>query len=146
MTPRRPAPVELVDRFRPRSDAAFVRRVAAAARRFGGRPDLPVSLLLTDDAEIAALHGEFLGDPTPTDVITFPLDDGVEIVVSVECARREARARGHAIRAELALYVVHGVLHVCGYDDIEARDRARMRAAERAVLDALGVVVGAVDD
>ena len=99
-----------------------------------------------DDAEISTLHGEFFGDPTPTDVITFPMDDdAVEIVVSVECARRCAVEYGHAIRAELALYIVHGLLHVCGYDDVETRDRERMREAERAILTRLGMVVRAVD-
>lgn len=135
----------VTDRFRPRTRRAFVERVVAAALDHAGRLDLEVSLLLTDDAEIARLHGEFLGDPTPTDVITFPLDDAVEIVVSVECARRCARELGHTIRAELALYIVHGLLHVCGHDDVRAADRCRMRAAERAILAALGMSVHAVD-
>ena len=100
-----------------------------------------MSLLLTGERDIARLHGEHLGDPSPTDVMSFELDDGVEIVVSVQRARQEARRRGHAIRAELALYVAHGILHACGHDDRTARARARMRAAEQRVLDALGLRV-----
>jgi probable rRNA maturation factor len=106
---------------------------------------MPVSLLLTDDAEIAAIHEQFLDDPTPTDVISFEIDGGAEIVVSVETAARCAKARGHTTKDEVALYVVHGLLHVCGFDDIAAKDRARMREAERCVLAALRIRVDEVD-
>jgi probable rRNA maturation factor len=61
------------------------------------------------------------------------------LVVSVECARREARARGNTIRAETALYIAHGLLHACGYDDHDDDDRVRMRDAEREVLARLGM-------
>lgn len=138
--------VEIVDRCRPRTDRAFVRRVVAAALAHVERSDLAVSVLLTDDAEIAALHGRFLGDATPTDVMSFADDDGVEIVVSVETARRVARRDGHAARAELALYVVHGILHAVGFDDVAARDRRRMRSAERTILARLRLRVRAVDE
>lgn len=145
------------DRGRPRTPRAFLRRVVAAALRHAGQPELPVSLLLTDDAGIARIHGEFLGDPAPTDVIAFRLDGagprephgarlGAEVVVSVETAARCARAARTRVRDEVALYVVHGLLHCCGYDDVRARDRRSMRAAERAVLAALGLHVHAVDD
>ncbi len=149
MTGRRsPAGVrlEVSDRFRPRTDRAFLRRVVAAALKHVRRQDMRVSLLLTDDAELARLHGEFLGDPSPTDVLSFELDDGVEVAVSVERARREAGRRGHTIRAEIALYVVHGILHACGYDDADREQRARMRAAEQTVLAALGCRVAPVDE
>ncbi|MFK7741165.1 MAG: rRNA maturation RNase YbeY [Planctomycetota bacterium] len=140
-----PSPLELVDRYRPRTERAFVERVVAAVRAHVARPDLQVSLLLTDDREIAALHKEFLDDPTPTDVMSFELDGDAEIVVSVETARRVAKQKGHTIRAECALYIVHGILHTVGYDDIDAQDRARMRDAERAILQQLGLKVHAVD-
>ena len=137
--------LELVDRFRPRTQRAFVERVVAAVREHVGRPELCVSLLLTDDAEIAALHDQHLGDATPTDVMSFEIDGDAEIVVSVETARREAQRAGHAINAEVALYIVHGILHTCGYDDVKPRDRRAMREAERTILAALGLRVRAVD-
>jgi probable rRNA maturation factor len=145
MTRRHPG-VEIVDRFRPRTARAFVERVVAATLAHVTRPELEVSLLLTDDAEIAGLHGEYLGDPTPTDVLSFAIDGGAEVVVSVETARRVARQSGHAMRAEVALYIVHGMLHAVGFDDVRASDRRRMRAAERAILDRLGLSVREVDD
>jgi probable rRNA maturation factor len=138
--------LDVDDRGRPRTSPALLRRVVAATLAFGHRPDKPVSLRLTDDAGIAALHGEFLGDPTPTDVMSFDVDDTAEIVVSVETARRVAAKKAHAAHAEIALYVVHGLLHTLGYDDHRARDRARMRIAERTLLQQLGLVVTAVDD
>lgn len=138
--------LEVLDHGRPRTERTFLRRVVRTALAHGGRPEMPVSLLLTDDAEIARIHGEYLGDPTPTDVIAFDIDDEAELVVSVETARRSARELGHAVRAEVALYVVHGILHVCGYDDIKSRDRARMRTAERQVMRSLRLSVRDVDD
>jgi probable rRNA maturation factor len=135
----------LTDRGRPRTARAFVARVVRAALAYGGKPTMPVSLLLTDDAEIAALHAQHLGDASPTDVMSFDLDGAAELVVSVTTAARIARARGHAVRAEVALYIVHGLLHVLGHDDTTRRSRARMRDAEREVLQRLRLRVAPVD-
>jgi probable rRNA maturation factor len=144
---RRKQPVELdvIDRFRPRTDRDLVRRVVEAVLDHEDRRDLSVSLLLTGDDEIAELHGRFLGDPTETDVMSFETDGTADVVVNVARARREAKARGTTIRAEVALYVAHGLLHVCGHDDHDAEDRAAMRAAETAVLAQLGLRHAQVD-
>lgn len=140
-----PLHLQLLDRGRPRTPVAFVRDVVRAVLAFGERPDMPVSLLLTDDAEIGVLHDQHLGDPSATDVMSFELDGEAEIVVSVETARRIAEERGHEARAEIALYIVHGLLHTLGYDDVRVRDRRRMRRAEQVVLQRLGLRVHAVD-
>jgi probable rRNA maturation factor len=138
--------LQVTDRGRPRTPRAFVAEVVREVLAFADREDLAVSLLLTDDREIGAIHAAHLGDPSPTDVISFDDDgDAAEIVVSVQTAQREARARGHAGRAEVALYIVHGLLHVLGFDDTTPRERARMRTAERACLARLGLVVARVD-
>lgn len=129
-------------------------RIARAALVHGEAPDLGLSVVLVGDAALTEMHGRFLDDPTPTDVITFDLrDEGVggagadaastagpdgELYVSLDCARRVAAERGRRVEDELALYVVHGALHLCGYDDHEERERDRMRSAERAVLERLG--------
>lgn len=138
--------LELVDRFRPRTERAFVERVVAAVRTHVRRPSLEVSLLLCGDAEIAELHNEYMDDPTPTDVMSFEIDGGAEVVVSVETARRLAAANGTSIRAEVALYIVHGILHTVGFDDVDADDRRRMREAERAILASLHLRAREVDD
>ena len=123
----------------------FVAGVVAATATFVGREEMEVSLLLTDEREIAAIHDRFMGDSSATDVISFPMDDGVDMAISVERAERESAARGHAFEAELALYIVHGMLHVSGYDDTTEAARVRMREAERTVLAKLGLQVAPVD-
>jgi len=137
--------LDVVDRARPRTPRPFLARVVRAALAHGGRPAMPVALLLTGDREIGRLHAEFLGDPSPTDVISFAVDDGAEIVVSVDTARRVAKQKGHAARAEVALYVVHGLLHVMGWDDARPRLREQMRAAEAAIMRSLGLAYAPVD-
>ena len=119
-----------------------VRAAVRAALRHGGREHLEVDVALVSDAELASIHERFLDDPTPTDVISFDLgEDGdgpaAEVYASVDRAIEVARKRGSATSDELRLYVVHGTLHLCGFDDHEAVDRARMRRAESAVLRAL---------
>jgi len=115
-----------------------VKGAAAACRRALELvlPGRDVVVALVDDRTIARLHGEVLDDPTPTDVLSFPHG---EIVASGETARREARARGLDPVHELVLYVVHGALHLKGHRDGNARDRRRMREAERRVLARLGM-------
>jgi len=128
-------------------DEAGARAALAAALEHGDAPAMRVDLVFVDDATLARMHGEFLGDPSRTDVITFDLrDEGAgeehgpeaEIYVSVERAREVAAARGVTVRREQALYVVHGALHLVGFDDHEPEQRAAMRAAERAVMERLG--------
>jgi probable rRNA maturation factor len=124
-----------------------VQAAVAAALEHGGRSELHVAVVFVADAELARLHARHLGDPRPTDVMAFELGEegggpGGELYVSVERARAEARARALAPEGELALYVVHGCLHLCGHDDHAPRARARMRAAERTVLARLGHLRG----
>jgi probable rRNA maturation factor len=115
-----------------------VRRVLADA----GMQRADISVAIVDDSKIAAVHAEFLDDPTPTDVITFVLDaaDGYvegEIVASADTAAQCAPRYGHAAADELLLYVVHGALHLVGYDDTTPAARRTMRRREREVLAAL---------
>ena len=123
-------------------DDREIRACVRAALRHGKRPGIRVSVALVSDAELASIHGRFLGDPSPTDVISFELGDedegpAAEICVSVERAAAVARRRGIPPARELRLYLVHGALHLCGFDDHAPRDRARMRRAEALVLRAL---------
>jgi len=128
-------------------DEAGALAALGSALTHGGEPELRVDVIFVDDAELARLHGQFLGDPTRTDVITFDLrDEGVpdehgpdgEIYVSVERAREVAAMRGASVEREQALYVVHGALHLVGFDDHEPEDRAAMRSAEAVVMERLG--------
>lgn len=137
--------IAITDAAASRIPRAFLRKVVATALEVGGRPGLPVSLLLTDDAGISVVHADHLDDPTATDVISFDLDDSADLVVSVETAARVAAREGHRMRDEVALYVIHGLLHVCGHDDHAKRARARMRRAELDALQRLGLRVAPVD-
>lgn len=126
---------------RPLSDAA-VRDAVLAALRHTRRRLTELSVVFVNDSQLTSLHTAWLQDETRTDVITFDLSSGRErmgeLYVSVPCAYRLARERGVAPARELALYVVHGVLHLCGHDDVRRAERARMRSAERAILRRLG--------
>ena len=104
-----------------------------------------ISVALVDDAAIHALNRRFLNHDWPTDVITFPLSEGDEpvlageLVVSAEMAAATARAAGVAPWDELALYLVHGLLHLLGFDDSADDDRQVMRRREEEVLSRLGL-------
>ncbi|WP_406693650.1 rRNA maturation RNase YbeY [Singulisphaera sp. Ch08] len=104
-----------------------------------------ISIVLVDDQTIHALNDRHLGHNWPTDVITFPLSEpddttlAAELVVSAEMAVVTARQAGTDPCAELALYVVHGLLHLCGYDDQTPEDRIRIRRREDEILTSEGL-------
>lgn len=120
-----------------------VSRAVAAALEHGGRGGEDLAVVFCDDAFLGDLHERHLGDPGATDVITFDLgDEGEgpvgELYVSVERARDRAARRGVAVQRELTLYVVHGALHLCGFDDHAEAERERMRGAEARIMELLG--------
>lgn len=122
-------------------------RLEAAVRQAfeqAGVEQAEVSLAIVNDATIAELHGRYLDDPTPTDVLSFPLETGPErlegeVVVSAETAARSAARYGWAPADELLLYVVHGTLHLAGWLDATPKERTAMRRRERAVLSHFGL-------
>lgn len=97
-----------------------------------------LSIVFVDDATIARVHDDFMDDPSPTDVITFPADPSMdaagEIIVSVDHARSRAEELGEPFSRELSLYLIHGWLHLAGYDDRTPTDREKIRAAEQEAL------------
>ncbi len=95
-------------------------------------PDSSVEISILDDTEIARVHGEFMDDPTPTDVITFHHG---ELLISAETARREADVRHWEIERELLLYIIHGLLHLHGHDDQSLESRATMHAIQDSILE-----------
>ncbi len=119
-------------------DATIRRAVATAA---AGRPIAGLSIAVVSDGEMSRLHQQFMNDPDPTDVLTFDLREEAgaealdgEIVVSAETACRVASELGVSPEEELLRYIVHGVLHLCGYDDRTPGMRRRMRILENRVL------------
>jgi probable rRNA maturation factor len=131
--------------------AAIATLDAHAARFLGGCPPGELSLVFLTDPALARLHADFLADPTPTDVITFggspALGTAGEICISADTAAAYARRHRGDFSTELTLYVVHGWLHLAGYDDLQPGKKRRMRAAEsraRQLLDAAGIRPGFV--
>jgi probable rRNA maturation factor len=111
-------------------------RLATPASTLGNSGEL--SLVFLTDAALAQLHGDFLADPTTTDVITFEGDAALgfagEICVSVDTARAYARANRRDFSEELLLYVVHGWLHLAGHDDLAPTKKRAMRRGESRAL------------
>ena len=128
-----------------RVDPATIGQLVRVVLAAEGRPRAQISIALVDNATIHAINRTHLGHDEPTDVITFPVngpDDPVpagELVVSTEMACTVAREIGVEPSLELALYVVHGLLHLCGYDDHDDADRRRMRRREDELLTQAGL-------
>jgi probable rRNA maturation factor len=98
-----------------------------------------VSVAIVSDAEIHALNRRYLNHDYPTDVLSFLLERQAdrlqgEIIVSIDTARDRCREFGWPASYELTLYVIHGALHLVGYDDSSAEDRDRMRQREAHYL------------
>src|SRR3954449_7601830 len=101
-----------------------------------GVKDAEVSLAFVDNPTIHRLNKRFLDHDEPTDVLSFPLSEPDakklqgELVLGAEVALAQAMERGHDVKAELTLYVIHGLLHLCGYDDHDEDDAKEMRQRE----------------
>jgi probable rRNA maturation factor len=100
-------------------------------KRTGLRKLNAIAVWLISDRRISRLHRQFLGESGPTDVMTF--HDG-EIFISVETARRYARKFGNSLMGEIKLDIVHGLLHLHGFDDQTPSDAHKMKAAQEKIL------------
>lgn len=127
---------------------AFCRRAALLA----GLPDedWELELLFTNDRSMARYNADIVGHEGTTDVITlswfddpeglFPGDPELLLIVNPDAAAREGAERPESSYSyEVALYIVHGMLHAAGEDDLEEEPRRSMRAAEKRVMEALAL-------
>lgn len=125
------------------TDSERLRGAVAAVLEEEGIKSAAISIAVVDDPTIHDLNRRFLNHDEPTDVISFPLDDadGIEgdVIVSAETAIRSAARYDWPPADELLLYVIHGTLHLVGYDDLDDASRAEMRSRERHYLAALGL-------
>ncbi len=121
-------------------DESAIERLIRALDKAGAfdAPTGELSIAFVEKDYIAQLHDQFMGDPSPTDVITFPadpdLDQAGEIITCPQVAQEFAKKENLAFTDELSLYLIHGYLHLCGFDDIEESDRILMRRAEQQAL------------
>jgi probable rRNA maturation factor len=111
------------------------------------RPALSeMSVALVGDGRMSELHEQFMSIAGPTDVLTFPLETNGsgrvtegDVVICVTEARRRCREHGVSLEHELLLYALHGMLHLCGYDDRTQRAYAKMHRTEDEILKRLGI-------
>ena len=114
--------------------------VAFALAEEGAAGSWSVAVVLSDDERVRALHRDFMGLDTPTDVMTFPAGEGPtgtrggDIVVSVERAVEQAVDFGQSPADEVRFLVVHGLLHLCGWDDATTELRSRMLDRQSELL------------
>ncbi len=116
--------------------------------------DCEVSITLTDDAHIHELNKKYRGIDRPTDVLSFALHESDEpeiiyedaqpdalgdIVVSVERARAQSIEYGHSFKREIIFLIVHGMLHLLGYDHIDEADRLEMESEQKFVMTELSI-------
>jgi len=126
-------PLPWLRHFAPVALAECLRHPAHGAAPLPLLPEVEVTLV--SDATIARVHRDFMEIPGATDVITF---DHGEIVISTETAQANATEYGRPLDEELARYIVHGLLHLNGYEDKEPAAAARMhRVQERILADCL---------
>ena len=125
-----------------------LRRFVARARRTAGLKG-GVNVLVTSSAEMKSLNRRFRGKDQPTDVLSFPAMSGAqkqlagEIAISAEIAAQNARALGHSPAEEVKILVLHGVLHLRGYD--HECDNGRMARREKQLRAKLHLPLGLIE-
>jgi len=131
-------------------EALTRRAIAATLDRLGLRHDeMEASVLFTDDAEVAALNWRWRGKDGPTNVLSFPADgrglspDGPRliggIVLAAETVARECAEQSKPVTDHATHLVVHGLLHLLGYDHVNDADAETMEALEVEILEKLGI-------
>src|SRR5258708_7747483 len=121
-------------------DYAKLRETARMVLEGEGVDEAHISLAFVDNPTIHKLNLRYLEHDEPTDVLSFPMSSAGakclegELVIGVEVAKAVAEDRGHDVSAELALYVIHGLLHLCGCNDHSEQERKQMREREQHYL------------
>lgn len=123
-----------IDLTRLRSFAAIAAQDCLRLRK-GKQTDLrevrQIFILLISDRRMSRLHLQFVGERGPTDVLTFQHG---EIFISVDTAKTNARVFGNSLIRELELYIVHGLLHLHGFDDQTPAEAQKMKSVQERIL------------
>lgn len=127
--------VEVRSRQRRKINATRLRQLAERALAIIDADGDSLSIVLVSDRQMAALNLQYHHTAGPTDILTFDYGDGQgELIISVDRAISQARRFRTTPARELALYIVHGILHLHGLDDRTPAQRRRMHTAERRLL------------
>ncbi|MDD5132267.1 MAG: rRNA maturation RNase YbeY [bacterium] len=110
--------------------------------------DYKLGIYFVDQTEMIRLNKRFFNRKYATDVIAAPLETTSnlpvvllgEVFICMDTALRQAREYRHSYSAEISLLVVHGILHLLGFDDLKPRARKKMRQEERKILTAMGII------
>jgi len=131
-----------------RLDTRKIRSIAREILKFEGQPDhAELSIVFCDDDFIQKLNDEYLGRNRPTDVLSFPMDEEEfdsevrllgDVVISVDTAQQQAQKMRHSLELEVVFLLIHGILHLIGYDHVRKSDQARMKAREETLCQLLG--------
>jgi probable rRNA maturation factor len=128
------------------NNSELERSVIVSLNHQGFSPEFDITILLDDDQRIQQLNRDYLAIDSPTDVLAFPAgftdpDTGHknlgDIIISYPQAKSTADKLGHSMEAELQLLIVHGVLHLLGYDHLEPEDKERMWSTQSQILNQL---------
>jgi len=145
--------IHVEEEFRGMVDRGWVKKIVRQVLKAEGTaPPYEVSLVFTDSEAVRQLNRDYRGIDEPTDVLAFYLlpqkeeaddsfalpPDGVtrlgEVIISYPQAVEQAKEQGHATEKELALLIIHGILHLLGYDHEEPEEEAKMRTREKELL------------
>ena len=133
-----------------RIKSSNIKRAVKEVLRKEGR-DARLSIVLVDNSRIKELNKQYFNSDEVTDVISFPLSNNKnslsgEVIVSVETAVDTAGKRNISVEGEIVLYILHGILHLLGYDDGNEGDTRVMHEEESKILKTLGYNVPRVED
>ncbi len=131
------------------ADHISIRPLTTAARaaldRSGVAQRIEMTIVITGNAQLRKLNRQFRHIDAPTDVLSFNADEDSnylgDIVISYPKAKAQAKDGGHPVEAELQLLVVHGVLHLLGHDHYTRAEKAKMWAAQSAILKSIGAAI-----
>lgn len=127
----------------------IIKKASEAALQYLNK-DGDISVILVDNEEIHKLNREHRNVDSPTDVLSFPTNEGEmiaaipdgflgDIIISLERAREQACEYGHSIVRETAFLTVHGTLHLLGYDHMIETEEKEMFALQKEILEGMGV-------
>jgi probable rRNA maturation factor len=141
----------------PVSSDLLEKTALAVLLAYSDLPESDLTIVIDGDDRLRELNNEYLAIDEPTDVLSFPAEEEEvdpetgrlylgDIVISYPRALAQSSASGHAVEAEISLLVIHGVLHLLGFDHAEPEEKQLMWSAQREMLNSLGIQLNRYPD